>query len=161
MTGGVPVGPMPMDRNAALVSLYVAIENELARPPHEVDLLPEDAVDALCGNDMRIVSRTPTAAACVLASSWKDQCAWRSEDPRATAVVLVHTGKEAAILRSLGFTASTAFAWRRDRLDVAHGLVVVADSSRLSHEDMTAVMDGPAHAKLIIVDDPRNLPSVR
>jgi hypothetical protein len=152
---------MPMDRNAALVSLMVAIENELGRPPHEVDLLPEDGVDALCGNDMRIVSRTPTAAACALASSWRDQCAWRSDDPRATAVIVVHTGKEAAVLRSLGFTASTAFAWRRDRLDVAHGLVVVADSSRLTQDDMAAVVDGRAGVRLVIVDDPRNLPDAR
>lgn len=161
MTGSVPVGPMPMDRNAALISLHVAIENELARPPHEVDLLPENGVEALCGGDMRLLSRTPTAAARALASSWRDQCSWRSDDPRATAVIVVHTGREAAVLRELGFTASTAFAWRRDRLDVAHGLVVVAGSSQLTREDMTSLVDSPAHARLVLIDDPRRLPPVR
>lgn len=149
-----PTTPLPMDRNAVREAV------EAALTAHPCRLPVEDAVQALCGCDMRIASATPMKAAMLLATVWMHQTEWRPTDPRARVVLVTHAGKAAARLREAGFNAVTAFAYGREGDAFGHGLVLAVDAIDVSREDLMRLVDTPPWVKLVMIDDPDRLDSV-
>lgn len=136
-----------MDRSLVSAAAAVAIASLGA------DLSSEDAERALCGSHIILRSTTPTEAAKALATTWLHQTQWRGEDPRARVQMIVHTGREAARLRSAGFDGITAFAHGRSEDPYGHGLLIGAGLEDVPLEDMKRFLDAPDHVRIVIVTD--------
>jgi len=147
-----------MDRGAVGQAVAAAIETM------RVDLAVDEAVQAICGNDMRLVTAFPLSSAKALATTWLHQTQWRAEDPRARVLLVTATGKAAANLRSAGFAATTAFAHARSEDPYGYGLVIGIGMSEVEAEHTRRLVDVPAHVRIILLEDAetiaRTLPPV-
>lgn len=150
----LPVEPMPMDRGAVAQAFAEAMETLRSA------LTVEQAVEAICGNDMRLISDHPLAAARALATIWLSQTGWRSEDPRAGVLIVTSTGRAAAMLRNAGFDATTAFAHARGDEPKAYGLVIGVDMAMVGMEDVGRLIDVPPHVRIILLEDAETMRQV-
>ncbi len=151
---GLPARPMPMDRGAVADAFREAMQT--LRTAITVD----QAVDAICGNDMRLASEHPLASARALATTWLDQTKWRRDDPRAGVLLVTATGKEAAMLRNAGFEATTAFAHARGREPRGCGLVIGIGMADVEMEHVRHLIDVPPHVRIVLIEDVETLKRV-
>jgi hypothetical protein len=140
--------PLPVDAQSLHDELHISFDRE------GVDGDAAATALAMTSQGCSLASHDPVAMAAAIATAWTSLNRWRGCDPRSSARIVTMDASDAAVLRSRGLDAITAFAQSGTTAGDGMGLIVAVDANRFDRRGLIGVLGGPDHVRIVLLDRP-------
>lgn len=140
--------PLPIDPQSLHDELVDAFDAE------GVDADAEAVASAMMSQGCSLHSDDTVAMAAAIAAAWTSMNGWRRSDARSLVRIVTRDASDAASLRAKGLDAITAFAQSGASAGTDLGLIVAVDAHGFDRRGLLAVLGGPDHVRIVLLDRP-------